>query len=119
MQPLDGEGDQVQVSQEGGTEPVWGPDGRRDLLPGVKQEGDVELMVATVRTTPEFSVLGRRALFSIPDIVGSAPHANYDISPDGRTFAMVQRSPANPHRGDPEPRPRCSACLRGNGSRSP
>jgi hypothetical protein len=27
--------------------------------------------------------------------VGSNPHANYDVSPDGRTFAMVRRSPAN------------------------
>jgi hypothetical protein len=27
-------------------------------------------------------------------MVGTAPHANYDVSPDGRTFAMVRRSPA-------------------------
>jgi hypothetical protein len=40
-------------------------------------------------------VLDRRALFSVAEMVGSAPHANYDISPDGRTFAMVRRSAAN------------------------
>ena len=39
--------------------------------------------------------VGQRILFSIPDIVGSVPHANYDISPDGRTFAMVRRSPGS------------------------
>jgi serine/threonine-protein kinase len=94
VQPLSGDGDQVQVSQEGGTEPVWGPDGHEIFFRGTRGEGDVELMAATVRTAPEFSVLNRRALFSIAEMVGSAPHANYDISPDGRTFAMVRRSPA-------------------------
>ena len=29
------------------------------------------------------------------DIVGATPHANYAISPDGKTFAMVRRAPAN------------------------
>jgi hypothetical protein len=28
-------------------------------------------------------------------MVGTSPHANYDISPDGHSFAMVRRSPAN------------------------
>ncbi len=37
---------------------------------------------------------GRKRLFPILDIVGTAPHANYDISPDGKTFVMVRRSPA-------------------------
>ena len=41
------------------------------------------------------AVLGRRTLFGMSDIVSSNPHPNYDISPDGRTFAMVRRSPAN------------------------
>jgi hypothetical protein len=26
--------------------------------------------------------------------VGTAPHANYDISPDGEHFVMVRRSPS-------------------------
>ncbi len=95
LRPLDGEGDQVQVSQGGGTEPVWGPDGREIFYRASEEQGDVKLMVATVRTTPELSVFGRRALFSIAEMAGAAPHANFDISPDGRTFAMVQRSSAN------------------------
>jgi len=95
VQPLSGEGDQVQISQEGGAEPVWGPDGHEIFFRGTTGEADAELMVATLRTTPVFSVLNRRALFSVAEMVGSAPHANYDISPDGRTFAMVRRSAAN------------------------
>ena len=55
----------------------------------------MELAAATLRTAPALTVTGQRILFPIPDIVGSAPHANYDVSPDGRTFAMVRRSPAS------------------------
>jgi hypothetical protein len=47
-----------------------------------------------LRTTPELEVVSRQALFTIDDIAGSAPHGNYDISPDGTTFVMVRRSPA-------------------------
>jgi len=94
VQPLTVEGDQVQISEEGGTEPVWAPDGR-ELFFRTTREGEVQLAAATLRTTPEFAVVGQRILFSIPDIVGSVPHANYDISPDGRTFAMVRRSPGS------------------------
>lgn len=93
VQPLKGEGDPVQVSQEGGTEPVWGPDGR-EIFYRHAREGGTELVDATVRFAPGFSVIGRRALFPLTDMVGAAPHANYDISPDGRTFAMIRRSPA-------------------------
>ncbi|MFN2400779.1 MAG: protein kinase [Gemmatimonadaceae bacterium] len=89
---LDGEGDQVQVSLSGGNEPLWGPDGRELFYRTT--EGLEELIVATVQTQPEFEVTSRRALFPIGDIVGTTPHTNYDISPDGRTFAMVRRSPA-------------------------
>lgn len=34
-------------------------------------------------------------LFSVGDIMTSTPHSDYDVSPDGRTFAMVRRSPAS------------------------
>jgi hypothetical protein len=39
-------------------------------------------------------VTKRTRLFPIGDIVGTAPHANYGISPDGKTFVMVRSSPA-------------------------
>jgi serine/threonine-protein kinase len=93
VQPLGGEGDQVQVSQEGGTEPVWGPDGR-ELVYRSANGGHAELVAATIRTTPAFAVIGRRPLFPVQEMVGTVDHANYDISPDGRTFAMVRSSPA-------------------------
>ena len=30
----------------------------------------------------------------VSTFVAGAPHSNYDISPDGRTFAMVRQNPA-------------------------
>jgi serine/threonine-protein kinase len=90
---LDGDGDLVQVSREGGTEPVWGPDGRELFY--LSTEGQVNLMAATIRPSPPaIEVVERRVLFASTDYVGTNPHANYDVSPDGRTFAMVRRSPA-------------------------
>jgi hypothetical protein len=40
-------------------------------------------------------VQSHRKMFALPDIVAANPHSNYDISPNGRTFVMVRRSPSN------------------------
>jgi Tol biopolymer transport system component len=93
VRDLAGEHDQVLVSLDGGTEPVWGPGGRELFYRETKQ-ADPSLIAAGIRTTPTLAVAGRKRLFSIGDIVGTSPHANYDISPDGKTFVMVRRSPA-------------------------
>ena len=87
------QGDQVLVSLEGGSEPIWGPDGR-ELFYRETKATDPYLVAATVATTPALAVAGRRRLFPIGDIVGTGPHANYDVSPDGKTFVAVRRSPA-------------------------
>ena len=93
VRALGGDGDLVQVSREGGTEPVWGPDGRELFY--LSTEGQVNMMAATNRTSPSaIEVVERSVLFGSADYVGTNPHANYDISPDGHTFAMVRRSPA-------------------------
>ena len=94
VRPLGTEGEQVQVSLAGGSEPLWGPDGRELFYRSPGSEEEPQLIAATVRTTPQFAVTSRRALFPLSDIDGSNPHTGYDISPDGRTFAMVRRSPA-------------------------
>jgi Tol biopolymer transport system component/tRNA A-37 threonylcarbamoyl transferase component Bud32 len=94
VRSLAGADEEVQVSQDGGLEPVWSPNGRELFYRG-RLGGRTRLMVATLRTTPELEVLSRKPLFSVDDIVGATPHANYSISPDGRTFVMVRRAPAN------------------------
>jgi serine/threonine-protein kinase len=93
VRDLAGEQDQVLVSLEGGSEPVWSPDGR-ELFYRETGQGDPYLVAAGIRTSPTLAVTGRKRLFSVADIVATNPHANYDVSPDGRTFVMVRRSPA-------------------------
>ena len=93
VRDLAGERDQVLVSVDGGNEPLWSPDGRELYYRETKQENPY-LVAAKIATTPALAVTGRARLFPIPDIVGTAPHANYDVSPDGKTFVMVRSSPA-------------------------
>ncbi|MEP7176552.1 MAG: protein kinase [Gemmatimonadales bacterium] len=93
VRDLAGERDQVLVSVGGGNEPVWSPDGRELFYRETRQE-DPYLVAAGIATRPALAVTGRKRLFPIGDIVGTAPHANYDVSPDGKTFVMVRSSPA-------------------------
>jgi Tol biopolymer transport system component len=93
VRDLAGEGDQVLVSLDGGNEPVWGPDGRELFYRETKQ-ADPYLVAAGIATAPALAVTGRTRLFPIGDIVGTSPHANYDVSPDGKSFVAVRRSPA-------------------------
>ena len=93
VRPYPRQGDQVQVSLTGGNEPLWSPDGRELFFRG-SENGEPTLIAAEVRTAPDFAVTTRRPLFSVADYVGTIPHTNYAISPDGRTFAMVRRNPA-------------------------
>jgi serine/threonine-protein kinase len=93
VRDLAGEQDQVVVSLDGGTEPVWSPDGK-ELFYRETGQGDPHLVAARIDTRPTIRVTSRTRLFPIGDIVGTSPHANYDISPDGKMFVMVRRSPA-------------------------
>jgi Tol biopolymer transport system component len=90
---LDGRGEVVQVSQSAGAEPRWGPSGR-ELFYRTLAAGSEELMVARLELEPRLRVVSRTALFPVADFLGSAPHANYDVSPDGRTLVMVRKSPS-------------------------
>jgi serine/threonine-protein kinase len=94
VRPLTGDGDQVQVSAAGGMEPVWGPDGRELFYRGSEAPGAPMLIRAAITTTPVFAVTSRQALFNVAEMATAIPHRNYDISPDGKTFAMVRYNPA-------------------------
>jgi serine/threonine-protein kinase len=93
VRDIKGERDQVLVSSEGGSEPVWSPDGKELFYRETKQENPY-LVAARISTTPTLAVAARKRLFPIGDIVSTAPHPNYDVSPDGKTFVMVRSSPA-------------------------
>ena len=90
---LAGDGSVTQVSLNGGSEPVWSRDGR-ELFYRRVNDSEVDMMVARVETAQEFRVLSRAALFSASAFDAAQPHANYDVSPDGRTFVAVRRDAA-------------------------
>ncbi|MCL4212672.1 MAG: serine/threonine-protein kinase [Gemmatimonadales bacterium] len=93
LRQLDGEGEQVRISLSGGTEPLWAPSGR-ELFYRAPAADRVVLMSASLRLGPVVTVAERRQLFDVSEMLPGTPHLNYDISPDGRTFAMVRQNPA-------------------------
>jgi Tol biopolymer transport system component len=93
VRPLEGEGEDVRVSASGGVEPVWGPDGR-ELFYRAPVANAIKLVSASLAFSPSPSVTARRELFDVTTMMASTPHSNYDISPDGRTFAMVRQNPS-------------------------
>jgi serine/threonine-protein kinase len=92
--PLDGEGDLIQVSLAGGIEPLWSRDGT-ELFYRTGASAGSEMMTARIRTEPRLEVISRETLFSVADMATATPHVNYDVSPDGQTFAMVLFNPAS------------------------
>jgi Tol biopolymer transport system component len=85
-----GPGGRYQVTQDGGTMPVWSRDGRQ-LFYGHAQR----LESATLSFEPTFSVTGRDTALNIA--LSSAPgHANYDVAPDGKHFVILKQSGGDP-----------------------
>ncbi len=94
VRPFPGPGGRVQVSVAGGSEAVWARSGRELIYREDAGLGS-RLIAATVRSAPGFEVLSRTPLFDVGNFVTAEDHANYDISPDGRTFVMVKSSQAS------------------------
>jgi serine/threonine-protein kinase len=92
VRPFPQGGGKVLVSQGGGAEPRWGPDGRTLYYQG-EHNGVPYLIGATVATGADFTVLERTPLFDVSEFEPAQPHANYDVSPDGTRFAMVHQGP--------------------------
>jgi serine/threonine protein kinase/Tol biopolymer transport system component len=85
VQPYPGPGGKYLISTEGGTEPVWNPNGRELFYRG----GD-KMMAVDITTQPSFSAGKPRMLFKgqyVPTVT-SPPY--YDVSPDGQRFLMLK-----------------------------
>jgi Tol biopolymer transport system component len=93
VRPLDRAGDEIRVSLDGGSEPMWGPDGR-ELFYRAPVTNGLMLTSASLTFSPAPAVTARRPLFDVTQMSSTAPHSNYDVSPDGRTFAMVRQNPS-------------------------
>jgi hypothetical protein len=83
----------VQVSDGGGRGAVWSPDGREIyyVTDGPTTGEGRRFLSAALRPGPPMAVLGRRALFDVPN---NFYFANYttsvDITPDGERFLMAR-----------------------------
>jgi len=93
VRPLDREGDEVRISLSGGSEPMWGFNGS-ELFYREPSRNAIMLTAATLKLGAKVEVTSRKQLFDVSAMSTTAPHSNYDVSPDGRTFAMVRQNPA-------------------------
>ncbi len=74
-----------QVSQGGGSEPIWAPDGRTIYY----WRGPAELVAARVQTQPSFAVLGEETVLQ-GRYERFFLYPQYDIHPDGDRFVMIK-----------------------------
>jgi dipeptidyl aminopeptidase/acylaminoacyl peptidase len=81
-----------QVSRNGGTEPVWSPDGRELFY----RNGQGFLVSAQVEAGPAFRVTAERPLFRARDFISDSRHRSYAVSPDGRYFYFINVLPTRP-----------------------
>ncbi len=74
-----------QVSTRGGRRSRWSRDGREIFF-----LSGGSLWSASVQTSPAFDAEGPQKLFDVPDDI---ERRDYDVSPDGQRFLMIQRDP--------------------------
>ena len=80
-------GGRWQVSNGGGSEPVWSPDGRELYF----LDPTMRLVAASVQTAPTFEVRDLKPLFDAAGFVIDFFHQSYSVAPDGRSFLFVRR----------------------------
>ncbi len=85
VQPYPGPGGKWQISTNGGTEPVWNPNGHELFY----RSGD-KMMAVDISLQPGFSAGKPRMLFEGSFLLSTVAQPNYDISPDGQRFLMVK-----------------------------
>ena len=85
--PADGSAGRIQVSVGGALESNWGADGRTLYYTATDTR---QMMVARLEIDPSPRVVSREPIFSLGDLIGAEPHANFDVAADGR-IVMVRR----------------------------
>jgi eukaryotic-like serine/threonine-protein kinase len=88
VRPIPGPGAPVQVSAEGGEQPVWARDGRTLYYRTAART----LVAATIRLKPTIGVVGNRRVLFTDVYQGAAYHAGYDAMPDGRLLFVKGRA---------------------------
>jgi serine/threonine-protein kinase len=94
VQPYPGTGARQQVSVGGGTAPAWSRDGKELFYLTARSVGGqavpLKIMVVPVTLTPTFDAGAPHVLFE-GTFGNSAAIRDYDVTPDGRRFLMVQQ----------------------------
>jgi Tol biopolymer transport system component len=83
VQPFSGPGPKLQVSSDGGEEPVWSRAGDELFY-----RANGKMMTVAVRERPELTVGRPEPLFEDRFHDGNLPSRSYDVAPDGR-FVMA------------------------------
>jgi serine/threonine-protein kinase len=91
VRALQGEGPEVRVSVDGGTEPVWAPNSRELFY-----RAPLHLVSARLTDRPRLDVVRWDTLFRDPYLRSGT--ANYDVFPNGKEFVMLRAAaaPAQP-----------------------
>ena len=84
VRPSQGSEEKYPISSGGGSTPVWARSGRELFF----RNGD-RMMVVDVGTTPAFTAGRPRLLFTGAFIRRGNDAASYDVSPDGKSFVMI------------------------------
>ncbi len=88
VRPFPGNGARVQVSDVGGTEVIWGRDGKSLYYRGPLGE----VVHVDVTTGASFSIGARKTVLT-GDYLTDSSHPNWDVAPDGR-FLVLKRAGA-------------------------
>jgi eukaryotic-like serine/threonine-protein kinase len=86
-----GASEKLQISTDGGTEPMWAHSGRELFY----RTGD-KMMAVSVESGPPLRVGKPRLLFDGPYEAGPGENANYDVAPGDQRFLMVEREQKPP-----------------------
>jgi serine/threonine-protein kinase len=90
VQPYPGPGEKWPVSTDGGTDPVWAPDGRQ-----LYYRAGSRIMAAAIQVAPVFVAGAPRPLFD-GAFEFSERDRNFDLSPDGTKFLAIRSQSAEP-----------------------
>jgi Tol biopolymer transport system component len=85
VQAYPGPGGKWQISTEGGTEPVWNPNGRELFY----RSGN-KMIAVDIATQPSFAAGKPKVLFEGQYEPTVFTNTNYDVSPDGKRFLMLK-----------------------------
>jgi serine/threonine-protein kinase len=92
VRPFPGPGGKTQISNGGGREPIWSPNGRQLFF----LTQDSRIMVADYAIRANSFSAGRPQVWSQRKLAFVGGNYAYDLAPDGKRFAVVMNAAASP-----------------------